>query len=264
MPELSQQTLGKVIRALPEIVPDYLIDFSEMRNFWRTKLFEEGFPDWFIQWALSLSSNWSVIVTELFEGRAVTENKVQVGEELCRIMLRKLTMLAVKESQGSTQKALVASIRSDGFSLRETVSSVASPQKLEVTSAVVEAALNDAEILIRSSGPPNALDRVHTAFQGYLEKICEDADIPVAKDAPITTLFAQIRQKHPKLQLVDAQADQMMTQILRGSAQIVDALNPVRNRKSLAHPNPLLDEAEAMLAINAIRTMLHYLDKRLK
>jgi hypothetical protein len=29
----------------------------------------------------------------------------------------------------------------------------------------------------------------------------------------------------------------------------VDALNPVRNDKALAHPNPLLDEPEVMLAI---------------
>jgi hypothetical protein len=45
--------------------------------------------------------------------------------------------------------------------------------------------------------------------------------------------------------------------------RLVDALNPVRNDKTLVHPNTLLDEAEAMLAINAIRPMLHYLDKRL-
>ena len=55
----------------------------------------------------------------------------------------------------------------------------------------------------------------------------------------------------------------MSVQILRGMAQIVDALNPVRNEKTLAHPNPLLGEAEAMLAINAIRTLLHCFDKRL-
>lgn len=32
--------------------------------------------------------------------------------------------------------------------------------------------------------------------------------------------------------------------------------NPIRNNKSMAHPNTLLDPPEAMLAINAIRTML--------
>jgi len=56
----------------------------------------------------------------------------------------------------------------------------------------------------------------------------------------------------------------MTVQIFRGMAQIIDALNPVRNKKTLAHPNPLLDEPEAMLAINAIRTLLHYFDRRLK
>lgn len=116
---------------------------------------------------------------------------------------------------------------------------------------------------MHSSGPANALDRVHTAFQGYLERICEEASIPIKEDAPITSLFSQIREKHPKLKLSDPQASQMTLQVLRGFAQVIDALNPIRNDKTLAHPNPLLDDAEAMLAVNAIRTMLHYLDKRL-
>ena len=135
--------------------------------------------------------------------------------------------------------------------------------KPAITSTTVEAALQDAETLLRSSGAANALDRVHTAFQGYLERICEEASIPVNEDVPITTLFAQIRSKHPKLTVSDPQANQMMVQVTRGLAQVVDALNPIRNNKTLAHPNPLLDEAEAMLAVNVIRTMLHYLDKRL-
>jgi hypothetical protein len=125
------------------------------------------------------------------------------------------------------------------------------------------AALTDAETLIRSSGPPNALDRVHTALQGYLETICEKEKISVIENASITTLFSRIREEHPALKITDPQAQKMTVQILRGMAQIIDALNPIRNDKTLAHPNPLLDKAEATLAIHAIRTLLHYLDKRL-
>lgn len=45
---------------------------------------------------------------------------------------------------------------------------------------------------------------------------------------------------------------------------ILDALNPVRNRASVAHPNAtLLAQAEAMLVVNATRTILHYLDAKL-
>ena len=146
----------------------------------------------------------------------------------------------------------------------ENVLSVPAPKQLEITSEIVETALRDAQTLISSSGPANALDRVHTAFHAYLYQICQEENITVSEDAGITTLFAQIRQNHPKLKIADPQADRMTLQVLRGMAQVIDALNPVRNEKSLAHPNPLLDEPEAMLAINAIRTMLHYFDKRMK
>ena len=90
------------------------------------------------------------------------------------------------------------------------------------------------------------------------------SNIIVAENASITTLFSRIREEHPALMIKDPQAQRMTVQIFRGAAKIIEALNPVRNEKSLAHPNTLLDEAEAMLAINAIRMLLHYFDKRLK
>jgi len=144
------------------------------------------------------------------------------------------------------------------------VRTVPAPERLEITSTVVEAALTDAETLIRTSGPANALDRVHTALHGYLEAICKRAGIAVKESANIATLFGRIRDEHPSLKVTDPQVQRMIVLILRGMAQIIEALNPIRNEKSLAHPNPLLDETDAMLAINAIRTLLHYFDKRLK
>jgi hypothetical protein len=50
---------------------------------------------------------------------------------------------------------------------------------------------------------------------------------------------------------------------MRALANIINVLNPVRNRASVAHPNEmLLEEAEAMLVINSVRTLLHYLNAR--
>lgn len=146
----------------------------------------------------------------------------------------------------------------------DNVQSVPAPQQLEITSETVDAALADAETLIRTSGPANAVDRACTALQAYLEQICEREGISIAANTNLPTLLGQIRQAHPKLQNVDPLVEQMTVQILRGMAQVVDALNTARNKKTLAHPNPLLDEPEAMLAINAIRTVLHYFDKRLR
>jgi hypothetical protein len=48
-------------------------------------------------------------------------------------------------------------------------------------------------------------------------------------------------------------------------SRIVDALDPIRNRQTFAHPIAnVLDDAEAMLAINLVRSMLCYLDSRLR
>jgi hypothetical protein len=49
--------------------------------------------------------------------------------------------------------------------------------------------------------------------------------------------------------------------MLRALASIIDAANPVRNMASVAHPSAQsLDEPEAMLVVNACRSILQYLD----
>lgn len=143
------------------------------------------------------------------------------------------------------------------------VQNVAQPA-LKITSEVVEHALSDAETLIRARGATSGLDRVHTAFHGYLKAVCEAAAIPFGSDPSITELFKLVRERHPALQLGTPTAD-TIKQILRSMAAIVDVLNPLRNRSSVAHPNDvLLEEPEAMLAINSVRTLLHYLNMRLR
>jgi hypothetical protein len=53
--------------------------------------------------------------------------------------------------------------------------------------------------------------------------------------------------------------------IVSSTASVVDALNVLRNNASIAHPNEsLLEAAEAMLAINSARTLLHYLDAKIE
>jgi hypothetical protein len=136
---------------------------------------------------------------------------------------------------------------------------------LQITSAIVERALADAEELIRDRGAVSGLDRVHTAFHGYLKVACDSASLPIAPDASITVLFKVLREHHPALAVTANPATKEIDKILRTLSSVVDALNPLRNRSSVAHPNnQLLDEAEAMLTINAVRTMLHYLDLRLR
>ena len=151
----------------------------------------------------------------------------------------------------------------DAVQSREEVKGVSTPT-LRITSEVVERALNDAATLIRSNGAVSGLDRLHTVFHGYLKAICEDAGLLVSDDSSITELFKLVRKKHPSISGLMPGAKHV-DRILSAMATIVDALNPVRNRGSVAHPNEeLLEEPEATLVINSIRTLLHYLNSRVR
>jgi len=162
------------------------------------------------------------------------------------------------EKIGTCIRFILVDVRDEGE-----VESVAAPT-LKITSSVVEHALNDAEALIRQRGAVSGLDRVHTAFHGYLKAICRDAGLLPAGDPGITDLFKVLRRQHPALQPPPPGAKEI-DNILGPLATIVNALNPLRNRSSVAHPNEeLLEEPEATLVINAVRTLLHYLNSRIR
>ncbi len=141
----------------------------------------------------------------------------------------------------------------------DSVAAVENPS-LAITVDVVERALRDAEQLIAGSGATSGIDRIHTALHGYLRAMCEKAKIACASDASVTELFKLLRKGHPLFSTVSSDGPR---RVLTSFATIVDALDPVRNHSSMAHPNKqLLDEPEAMLVINAARTLMHYLNAK--
>ncbi len=78
----------------------------------------------------------------------------------------------------------------------------------------------------------------------------------------MTHLFKLLREQHPALSGIGPGSEQI-DKVLIACAVIIDALNPLRNRTSVAHPNEqLLENEEAMLVVNVARTLLHYLDAK--
>jgi hypothetical protein len=149
-----------------------------------------------------------------------------------------------------------------GLDSKTTDLSIQSPS-LAITSDTVERALADCEQLINTSGAASGVDRIHTAFHGYLLAVCNKASIAVPRDAGLTSIFKLVRKQHPSFAGVFPEGSSI-DRILNSTANILEALNPVRNRASLAHANPeVLNEAEAMLVINSTRTLLHYLNAKL-
>ena len=123
---------------------------------------------------------------------------------------------------------------------------------------VVARALIDADTLLRTSGPISCVDRLHTALHGYFRSLCSRAALNPTDAASLPALFKLLRSQHPSLQNLGPQ-DQDIARVLNGFASVVDALNTIRNNASVAHPNQeLLGEGEALLMVNAVRTLFHY------
>jgi len=132
-----------------------------------------------------------------------------------------------------------------------------------ITSDVVVRALDDAETLLQNGGPESAVDRVHTALHGHLGFLCDEAHIVYDREDTMVGLLKKLRQEHPRLRDLGPRAKDIET-VFKASGSILDALNPVRNNASVAHPNAaLLGREEAQLVINVGRSLLVYLDSKI-
>lgn len=133
---------------------------------------------------------------------------------------------------------------------------------LKSASELVRRALDDADTLMRTSGPQSAVDRVHTAMHGYLHSLCDEVGIPHDDRPTMNQLLKALRAEHPSLADQGARPDDV-NKILRSMATIFDSLNPVRNNASVAHPtDELIGEPEAMLVVNTVRTLLSYMESK--
>jgi hypothetical protein len=136
------------------------------------------------------------------------------------------------------------------------------PRALSPKDAVL-GALKDSQVLLKSGGPARAIDRVHTALHGYLIHACTESQLAVGPSAGIIDVYRTLKEGHPKLADLGLMSNEMQ-KILRSFGAILDALNQFRNHASPAHPNESLGDDEAMLAINGVRTILHYLDSKFR
>lgn len=134
---------------------------------------------------------------------------------------------------------------------------------LQITSATVSRAIADAEALLQKSGASSGVDRMHTALHGYLKAVCDAQGITYDGNPTLTQLWKLLRENHPALKPTGPRQEDI-DKVLRTLSTVLDVLNPIRNQASVAHPNEdLLAEDEALLVINATRTILQYLNRKL-
>jgi hypothetical protein len=137
----------------------------------------------------------------------------------------------------------------------------------KVTSEIVQQALAEANTLLKTHGPTSAVDRLHTALHGYLRTACRVANLDLSdtpSDPRIVYYLKVLRQQHPGFNSPVAQPTAMKN-VLSTSATLLEQLDPIRNRATLAHANEeLIAHDEALLLINLVRSLMQYFDSKLR
>ena len=110
---------------------------------------------------------------------------------------------------------------------------------------------------IEKNEPETALDRLHTFVVKYVRQLCDNHGLTHDKDEPVNSLFGKYIKHLTTNKLIDSL---MAEKILKFSINIIDAFNDVRNNKSFAHDNPILNYSESILIFNNISNTIKFIE----
>lgn len=109
---------------------------------------------------------------------------------------------------------------------------------------------------IEKNQPEGGLDRLHTFVNKFIRVICEPHSITINRDKPMHSVFGE----YVKALREGGHLESAMTErILKSSISVLEAFNDVRNNKSLAHDNPILNYEESLLIFNHVAASVRFI-----
>ena len=110
---------------------------------------------------------------------------------------------------------------------------------------------------IDKNEPEAALDRLHTYVMKFIRQLCENHKIEINKDESLNAIFG----KYVKFVVAQDKIESKMTEsILKYSISVIEAFNDIRNNKSFAHDNPILNYSESVLIFNNVTNSIKFIE----
>jgi hypothetical protein len=122
--------------------------------------------------------------------------------------------------------------------------------------------MKDIEQNLLKNTPELALDRLHTFACKYIREVCEKHDVKIADDKgnnlSLDTITAKLKKLYDDNQYFESE---FCTVAIRNTINIFAKFNDIRNNKSFAHPNPVLEKIEAEYVVRIVSETLAFIDK---
>lgn len=109
---------------------------------------------------------------------------------------------------------------------------------------------------IEKNEPEAALDRLHTFMIKFLKELCSSHGTTFEKDDIVNALFGKYIKAIRAKGLISSP---MAEKIVQFTFQVIEAFNDVRNNKSFAHDNPILNYDESVLIFSNVTATVKFL-----
>ena len=110
---------------------------------------------------------------------------------------------------------------------------------------------------IENNEPEVALDRLHTYVFKFIRQLCESHDIEIKKEESLNALFG----KYVKFIIKNGKIESLMTErILKYSIHVLESFNDIRNNRSFAHDNEILNYNESLLVFNNVTNSIKFIE----
>jgi hypothetical protein len=121
--------------------------------------------------------------------------------------------------------------------------------------------VGDAATLISQGKYSSSIDRIHTALHGYLRISSDEFGLKYEESDMMPKLFNLLYKRWEEVG--NGEINEMMLKALRSASATIEALNDIRNRYSLAHPNrEIVSEDEAKFVLGLAESIVKYIEKR--
>lgn len=130
----------------------------------------------------------------------------------------------------------------------DALAALSDDRDFEVVAKAVRAAIGSNEL-------EGGLDRLHTFVTKYLRSLCALRGITVTRDKPLHSLLGEYIKRLRDSGHIESE---MTSRILKSSISTLEAFNDVRNNRSLAHDNPILNYEEALLIFNHVASSIRF------
>lgn len=102
-----------------------------------------------------------------------------------------------------------------------------------------------------------ALDRLHTYMVRYVRKLCDKHNIEYINSEPLNSCYGKYVKKIISEGLIESE---MTKTILKTGVSFLDKFNYVRNNKSYAHDNEVLNNEESMFIYKSIVNIIDFIE----